>query len=82
MIGNREKVLYIGKAKNLKLRLSDYLQFENLSEQIRVMLSQVIKVEISITKNEIEALLLESQLINYNQLRLMVIIDHRWRCGM
>ncbi len=63
MIGDKSKVLYIGKAKNLKSRLSDYLQFENLSERIRVMISQVIKVEIFITENEIEALLLEAQLI-------------------
>ncbi|WP_265032868.1 excinuclease ABC subunit UvrC [Wolbachia endosymbiont (group A) of Sicus ferrugineus] len=63
MIGDKDKVLYVGKAKNLKSRLSDYLQFENLSERIRVMLSQVVKVEIFITENEIEALLLEAQLI-------------------
>ncbi|WP_250296022.1 excinuclease ABC subunit UvrC [Wolbachia endosymbiont of Oedothorax gibbosus] len=63
MVGDKNKVLYVGKAKNLKSRLSDYLQFENLSERIRVMLSQVIKVEIFITENEIEALLLEAQLI-------------------
>nr|WP_256468982.1 GIY-YIG nuclease family protein [Wolbachia endosymbiont of Psylliodes chrysocephala] len=42
MVGDKNKVLYVGKAKNLKSRLSDYLQFENLSERIRVMLSQVI----------------------------------------
>ncbi|APR98197.1 excinuclease ABC subunit UvrC [Wolbachia endosymbiont of Folsomia candida] len=63
MIGDKNKALYVGKAKKLKSRLSSYLQFENLSERIRVMLSQVIKVEIFITENEIEALLLESQLI-------------------
>jgi excinuclease ABC subunit C len=63
MIGSKNKALYVGKAKSLKSRLSDYLQFENLSERIRVMLSQVIKVEIFITENEIEALLLEAQLI-------------------
>ncbi|MDR2831331.1 MAG: excinuclease ABC subunit UvrC [Rickettsiales bacterium] len=63
MIGDKDKVLYIGKAKNLKSRLSDYLRFESLSERIKVMLSQVIKVDISLTKNEIEALLLEAQLI-------------------
>ncbi len=63
MIGDKNKALYVGKAKNLKSRLSSYLQFENLSKRIRVMLSQAIKVEIFITENEIEALLLEGQLI-------------------
>lgn len=63
MIGDKNKILYIGKAKNLKSRLSNYLQFESLSERIKVMISQVVKVETFITKNEIEALLLEAQLI-------------------
>ncbi|NUY39737.1 excinuclease ABC subunit UvrC [Wolbachia endosymbiont of Litomosoides brasiliensis] len=63
MIGDKDKVLYVGKAKNLKSRLSNYLRYENLSERIKFMLSQVIKVEIFITKNEIDALLLEARLI-------------------
>ncbi|MDM8335585.1 excinuclease ABC subunit UvrC [Wolbachia pipientis] len=63
MVGNKGKVLYVGKAKNLKSRLSDYLRFESLSERIKVMLSQVVEVKTFLTKNEIEALLLEAQLI-------------------
>ncbi|MDN5247875.1 MAG: excinuclease ABC subunit UvrC [Wolbachia endosymbiont of Tyrophagus putrescentiae] len=63
MIGERNKILYIGKAKNLKSRLSSYLQSDRLSERIKIMLSKVTKVEVFVTKNEIEALLLEAQLI-------------------
>nr|WP_246209667.1 UvrB/UvrC motif-containing protein [Wolbachia endosymbiont of Atemnus politus] len=63
MVGDKDKVLYVGKAKNLKSRLSHYLRFESLSERIKVMLSQVIEVKTFLTKNEIEALLLEAQLI-------------------
>ncbi|WP_395462916.1 excinuclease ABC subunit UvrC [Wolbachia endosymbiont of Cantharis cryptica] len=63
MIGDKDKVLYVGKAKNLKSRLSNYLRFENLSERIKVMLSQVIEIKTYLTKNEIEALLLEAKLI-------------------
>lgn len=63
MMGDKNKVLYVGKAKNLRSRLSSYLRFENLSERIKVMLSQVVEVTISLTENEVEALLLEAQLI-------------------
>jgi len=63
MIGDKNRILYIGKAKNLKSRLSAYVHVENLSERIRVMLSKVVKIEVFITENEIEALLLEAQLI-------------------
>ncbi|WCR57577.1 excinuclease ABC subunit UvrC [Wolbachia endosymbiont of Ctenocephalides felis wCfeJ] len=63
MIGDKDKVLYIGKAKNLKSRLSSYLRYENLSERIKVMLSQVVEVKTFLTENEVDALLLEAQLI-------------------
>ncbi|AAW70960.1 excinuclease ABC subunit UvrC [Wolbachia endosymbiont of Brugia malayi] len=63
MIGDKDKVLYVGKAKNLKSRLSNYLRYENLSERTKFMLSQVIKVEVLVTENEIDALLLEARLI-------------------
>ncbi|MBV0900054.1 MAG: excinuclease ABC subunit UvrC [Wolbachia endosymbiont of Fragariocoptes setiger] len=63
MIGEKNRVLYIGKAKNLRSRLFSYCNLENLSERIKVMLSKVVKIEIFITENEIEAFLLEAQLI-------------------
>lgn len=63
MIGDKNKILYIGKAKNLKSRLSNYVQVTNLSERIRIMISKVVKIEVFTTENEIEALLLEAQLI-------------------
>ncbi|QKX02090.1 excinuclease ABC subunit UvrC [Wolbachia endosymbiont of Dirofilaria (Dirofilaria) immitis] len=63
MTGEEGKVLYVGKAKNLKSRLSNYLRFGNLSKRVKVMLSQTIKIETFLTKNEIEALLLEARLI-------------------
>ncbi|MDR2977988.1 MAG: excinuclease ABC subunit UvrC [Rickettsiales bacterium] len=63
MIGDKDKVLYVGKAKNLKSRLSSYLRYENLSERIKVMLSQVVEIKTFLTENEVDALLLEAQLI-------------------
>ena len=63
MIGEKNQVLYIGKAKNLRSRLLSYCNLENLSDRIKVMISKVIKIEVFITENEIEAFLLEAQLI-------------------
>jgi len=63
MVEEKDKVLYVGKAKNLKSRLSNYLRFESLSERIKVMLSQVVRIETFLTESEIEALFLEAQLI-------------------
>jgi excinuclease ABC subunit C len=63
MIGDKDKLLYVGKAKNLKSRLSSYLRYKNLSERIKVMLSQVVEIKTFLTENEVDALLLEAQLI-------------------
>ncbi|WP_339045536.1 excinuclease ABC subunit UvrC [Candidatus Mesenet endosymbiont of Agriotes lineatus] len=55
--------LYIGKAKNLNARLSDYLRTNTLAQRIKAMITQVAKIEVIVTQNEAEALLLEAQLI-------------------
>ena len=54
-------ILYIGKAKNLKNRLSQYIL--ELTHKNRIMVSLVRSVEYSVTDSESSALLLEGQLI-------------------
>lgn len=63
MLSKADKVLYVGKAKNLQDRLSSYLQLKNLSKRIQKMVLQTAKVEIIIVPSETEALLLEANLI-------------------
>lgn len=63
MLDDKGKVLYVGKAKNLKKRLSNYIKAERLSERIRMMVSQTKDLIVVTTKTEAEAFLLENELI-------------------
>ena len=63
MIGENSEYLYIGKAKNLNNRIKFYTQPKRLNSRLSYMVSNTVKLEIIVTSSEIEALLLESNLI-------------------
>ena len=56
-------IIYVGKAKNLKRRVSSYFNKKHDSAKLNIMVPQIVKIEFIITNSEIEALILESHLI-------------------
>ncbi len=56
-------IIYVGKAKNLKKRVSSYFHKKHDSAKLRVMVPQIVKIEFIITNTETEELILKSHLI-------------------
>lgn len=63
MLSNTGNVLYVGKAKNLPKRVISYTKVDHLPIRLQRMVSLVHHVEIIVTTTELEALLLENNLI-------------------
>jgi len=63
MIDRHDRVIYVGKAKNLKKRLASYFRKTGLSTRIMSLVSNICNIEVINTRTESEALLLENDLI-------------------
>ena len=74
MLGNKNEILYVGKAKNLPNRLKNYISEKNLPIRTERMLSQTKNIEITTTSNESEALLLEANLIKKHKPKFNILL--------
>ncbi|MBR0314912.1 MAG: excinuclease ABC subunit C [Bacteroidales bacterium] len=79
------KIIYVGKAKNLKNRVSSYFVSENrLNAKTQVLVSKIADVKFTVVENEQDAFLLENNLIKENQPRYNILLKdsktYPWIC--
>ena len=74
MISEDEKILYVGKAKDLKNRVASYFRDNIANSRTYSMVKQIFDVRVTITSTEAEALLLESNLIKKYQPRYNILL--------
>ena len=74
MIDADGTLIYVGKAKDLKKRVASYFGKKADSPKTRAMVKQVCAVEVTVTRTEAEALLLESNLIKQHKPRYNVVL--------
>lgn len=79
-----DKILYVGKAKNLKKRVSSYFTKTHPNGKTRVMVKKIDSIKHIVVKTESDALLLESNLIKERQPRYNVLLkddkSYPWIC--
>lgn len=70
-----DKIIYVGKAKHLKKRVSSYFQKEHYENtKLRVLVSKIVRLEYIVVETESDALLLENNLIKKYQPRYNVLL--------
>ncbi|RIJ24362.1 excinuclease ABC subunit UvrC [Henriciella barbarensis] len=74
MFGTKDEVLYVGKARNLKARVSNYSRLGGHTQRIAAMIALTARMEFVVTETETEALLLEASLIKSLKPRFNILL--------
>lgn len=74
MLGEEGDVLYVGKAKNLKKRITSYFKGQNKDPKTLFLVRHIKDIEITVTNSETEAVLLECNLIKKLRPRYNVLL--------
>ncbi|MCB2182991.1 MAG: excinuclease ABC subunit UvrC [Desulfobulbaceae bacterium] len=75
MINKNSKIIYVGKARNLRKRLASYARFQGMEHsKTRAMVAQIEKIETILTRTEKEALILEASLIKKHHPKYNIIL--------
>lgn len=73
-INNKDEIIYVGKAKNLKRRVSSYFNKEQQSIKTRILVKQIVDIKYIVVETEQDALLLENSLIKKHQPRYNILL--------
>ncbi|WP_300426405.1 excinuclease ABC subunit UvrC [uncultured Thalassolituus sp.] len=74
MYADDEELLYVGKAKNLKNRVSSYFRARGLNTKTVALVARIAKIEVTVTGSEAEALLLEQTLIKKHRPQYNILL--------
>lgn len=73
MFSDKGEIIYVGKAKSLKKRLTSYFSSKAKAAKVTALVNQIANIEVTVTQSELEALLLEITLIKKHRPRYNVI---------
>ncbi len=74
MVGSGGEVLYVGKARNLKARVTSYFRASGLDAKTMALTARTCDIKVTVTNSETEALLLEQSLIKADRPRFNVVL--------